>query len=129
MLKESLDDEYIVFSISFEGIGDKAYQDEYSFCRLFCGLLYDAIFYKEVIGVSKEIENVCKQMSEDRNHSVDFRELSNFITKVCQQAEKSVILIIDEVDQASDQKIFLDFLGMLRAKYLKRNSRSTFNSK
>lgn len=128
LLKESLDDEYIVFSISFEGIGDKAYQDEYSFCRLFCGLLYDAIFYKEVIGVSKEIENVCKQMSEDRNHSVDFRELSNFITKVCQQAEKSVILIIDEVDQASDQKIFLDFLGMLRAKYLKRNSRPTFST-
>lgn len=128
MLKESLDDEYAVFSISFEGIGDKAYQDENNFCRLFCGLLYDAIYYKEVTGLSEEIEAVCKQMSESGNQTVDFREVSNFITRMCQETEKPVILIIDEVDQASDQKIFLDFLGMLRAKYLKRNSRATFTS-
>ena len=128
MLKESLDDAYVVFSISFEGIGDKAYQDEEKFCRLFCGLLYDAIYYKEVNGVSADIEATCKQISEDRNRFVDFREMSNFITKMCQETEKPVVLIIDEVDQASDQKIFLDFLGMLRAKYLKRNSRPTFDS-
>lgn len=127
-LKESLDDAYVVFSISFEGIGDKVYQDEESFCRLFCGLLYDAIYYKEVTGVSEEVEAACKQMSEDRNRFVNFREMSNFITKMCQETEKPVVLIIDEVDQASDQKIFLDFLGMLRAKYLKRNSRLTFVS-
>lgn len=128
MLKESLDDEYIVFSISFEGIGDKSYQDEYSFCRLFCGLLYDAIYYKEVVGLSKEIEDECKQISESINPEVDLREVSNLITRMCQEMGKPVILIIDEVDQASDQKVFLDFLGMLRAKYLKRNSRATFTS-
>ena len=97
------------FSISFEGIGDKAYLNEENFCRLFCGLLYDAIYYKEVTGVSEEIETVCKQISEDKNRSVDFREMSNFITKMCQEIERQVVLIIDEVDQASDQKIFLDF--------------------
>lgn len=128
MLKESLDDEYVVFSISFEGIGDKAYQDEDNFCRLFCGLLYDAIYYNEVTGLSEEIEAACKQISEDRSKAVDFREVSNFITRMCQETKKPVILIIDEVDQASDRKIFLDFLGMLRAKYLKRNSRPTFGS-
>ena len=128
MLKESLDDEYVVFSISFEGIGEKAYQNEENFCRFFCGLLYDTIYYKEVTGLSKEVENACKCMSEDKSRTVDLREVSNFITKMCQEAEKPIILIIDEVDQASEQKIFLDFLGMLRAKYLKRNSRPTFDS-
>lgn len=128
MLKESLDNEYVVFSISFEGIGDKAYQNEDNFCRLFCGLLYDAIYYKEVTGLSEEVENACKHISEDKSWAVDLREVSNFITKMCQTTEKPVVLIIDEVDQASDQKIFLDFLGMLRAKYLKRNSRLTFTS-
>lgn len=99
-LKENLEDKYIVFSISFEGIGEKAYLNEENFCRLFCGLLYDAIYYKEVTGVSEEIQEI----------------------------ERQIVLIIDEVDQASNQKIFLDFLGMLRAKYLKRNSRPTFVS-
>lgn len=128
VLKESLDEAYVVFSISFEGIGEKAYQDEDNFCRLFCGLLYDAIYYKEVTGLSEEVENMCKHISEDKSRMVDFREVSNFISKMCQETEKPVVLIIDEVDQASDQKIFLDFLGMLRAKYLKRNSRPTFVS-
>lgn len=127
-LKESLDDEYAVFFISFEGIGDRAYQDEDNFCRLLCGLLYDAIYYNEVTGVAEEIEAECKRMSENKNEILDFRKVSNFITKICQETEKPIILIIDEVDQASEQKIFLDFLGMLRAKYLKRSSRPTFCS-
>ena len=38
------------------------------------------------------------------------------------------MLIIDEVDQASGNPIFLSFLGMLRNKYLKRTDRPTFQS-
>lgn len=40
----------------------------------------------------------------------------------------SLILIIDEVDQASGQRIFLSFLGMLRDKYLKRRKQPAFQS-
>lgn len=36
--------------------------------------------------------------------------------------------MIDEVDQASGHKVFLDFLGMLRSKYLKRMTRPVFQS-
>ena len=36
--------------------------------------------------------------------------------------------MIDEVDQASDHKVFIDFLGMLRSKFLKRSTRPTFQS-
>lgn len=103
VLKESLENDYAVFSISFEGIGESVYQDEASFCRLFCGLLYDAIYYKEVTGISQEIELECQQMSKDSNVSIDFRNISNFITKMCQKSDKPVVMIINEVDQASNQ--------------------------
>lgn len=53
---------------------------------------------------------------------------SNLISRICMEAEKPVVLIIDEVDQAADQKIFLSFLGMLRDKYLKRKRQPTFQS-
>ena len=128
VLKDNLQEDYIVFSISFEGIGDSVYQDEASFCRLFLGLLYDSIYYGEVLGIPTKIENECKSMSEDKNIVIDLRDVSNFITKMCQESLKPIIIIIDEVDQASNQKIFLDFLGMLRAKYLKRDTRATFKS-
>lgn len=42
--------------------------------------------------------------------------------------EVPVILMIDEVDQARNHKVFIDFLGMLRSKFLKRRTRPTFQS-
>ena len=127
-LKTMLDAEYAIFFISFEGIGDAAYQSEDAFCHYFYGLLYDVFYYKEIQGFSEQVIESCHKKSIDVSIRLDLRELSNFISRICTEAGRPVVLIIDEVDQASNQKIFLDFLGMLRAKYLKRNSRPTFQS-
>lgn len=54
--------------------------------------------------------------------------LSGLISDICGNAEKPVVLIIDKVDQASNYKVFLDFLGVLRSKFLKRTTRPTFQS-
>ena len=45
MLAKKLASEFVVFSISFEGFGDIVYENEYTFCRRFCGLLYDVVYY------------------------------------------------------------------------------------
>ena len=127
MLTQKLSCEYQIFSISFEGLGDAAYGDEWAFCRKVCGLLYDVIFYGETGEISDEIRETCHNMSLE-NANPDLRTLSNFISQICIKAFKPVILIIDEVDQASNQEIFLNFLGMLRDKYMKRKSRPTFRS-
>ena len=42
------------------------------------------------------------------------------ITKLCQQTDREILLFVDEVDKSSDNQIFLNFLGMLRNKYLRR---------
>lgn len=127
MLCVKLAKEYSVFSISFEGLGDVAYADEYAFCRRIAGLLYDTIYYGEIEGVPDCIREECSQMSQS-DSNIDFRGLSNFISKLCMKLDKPVVLIIDEVDHGSNQDIFLDFLGMLRDKYLKRKDRPTFQS-
>jgi hypothetical protein len=41
---------------------------------------------------------------------------------------KPIVLIIDEVDKSCNHKLILDFLGMLRAKYLERENKPTFYS-
>jgi len=43
---------------------------------------------------------------------------------MCQ--EKKLVLMIDEVDQISNNRVFLDFLSMLRKKYLARNQNKDF---
>ncbi len=44
------------------------------------------------------------------------------ISELCRQYGGKAILMIDEVDKSSDNQIFLSFLGLLRAKYLARES-------
>ena len=48
----------------------------------------------------------------------DFDLLSRQITKQCH--DKKVVLMIDEVDKASNYYVFLGFLNMLRKKFLAR---------
>ena len=127
MLAQKFSSEYQIFSISFEGLGNSSYKDEWSFCRKVYGLLYDVIYYEETSEVSDEIRTECYRMSLN-DARPDFRTLSNFFSLICKESGKPVVFIIDEVDQAADQESFLDFLGMLRDKFMKRRSRPTFRS-
>ena len=128
LLTEQLAQKYAIFSISFEGISENTYTVEASFVKRICGLFYNALLYGETNGISNEAQDVCKKMSNTDLKDSDLFSLSNLITKICIEAEKPVVLFIDEVDQASNQEIFLSFLGMLRDKYLKRKRQPTFQS-
>ena len=57
-----------------------------------------------------------------------FRLLSRHITKMCK--EKKIVLMIDEVDNAGNNRVFIQFLNTLREKYIaRRNGRDyTFHS-
>lgn len=128
MLKVKLEENYVVFSISLEGIDDRTYEDASLFCCYFCGLLYDVIDYGETAGIPDETAELLQQYSNKRFGEQNFRDLSNLISKICYTADKPVVLIIDETDQAGDYSVFLKFLGMLRDKYLKRQKRPAFHS-
>ena len=49
-------------------------------------------------------------------------ELFQYLTAICKASLKPIVLIIDEVDSASNHQVFLDFLAQLRNYYLKRNA-------
>ena len=49
-----------------------------------------------------------------------FDELFASLTEWCKDSGKPVVMIIDEVDTATNNQIFLDFLAQLRADYLRR---------
>ncbi len=128
LLKKRLEAEYAVFSISFEGVGEEAFVDSDSISRMFCGLLYDTIFYKEVIDIPDEATKLLHDIITDKESKISLRELSNVISKICRMICRPVVLMVDEVDQAGNFKSFIEFLGMLREKYLKRDTRPAFQS-
>ncbi|WP_160675940.1 AAA family ATPase [Clostridium sp. C8-1-8] len=97
-LEEILKIRYKVISLDFEGLGS-VFDSEENFCNYFMNAI------NESIGV--ELDTV-----------YTFVDLIYTIKKITSNME--VILIIDEVDKASNNKLFLDFLGMLRSLYLSR---------
>lgn len=107
-LEKILKSRYKILKLDFQGIRF-VFNSEKEFCGYF----------------GKELAKSMKLRSEEINN---FIELASFIEKV--SSNKEIVLIIDEVDKASNNDIFIDFLGMLRALYLSREvgDKSTFKS-
>ena len=121
-IAERLDqmEDYVVFNISFEGVGSLSFENEQSFCKKFVTLLAEDIVAKNI-----NLHNVLIDMSKE---IIDIQILSSAITRFVNQVNKKVVLIIDEVDKSSNNQLFLDFLGMLRNKYLAQKHHPTFHS-
>lgn len=127
-LKDMLSDDYIVISISFEGMSRENFSDENTFGRYFLRLLYNSLKYGRQTGIIQEIAEECKKKAEEEHSLMSFWKLSDFISDLCARADQPLVLMIDEVDQAGNHEIFLNFLGLLRSKYLSRTEIPTFRS-
>jgi hypothetical protein len=120
-LKERED--YLVLKISFEAIDASAYSNQELFTAAFLAMLKESLSAQgknELAGFMDGEIPAAKNMSD----------LSLSITGLVRKAAAHTVLLIDEVDKASDNPLFLDFLEMLRTKYLKRGEgeENTFHS-
>lgn len=112
--------EYVVFRISFEGVGDDVFKNEMVFSPMFFRRLSLYMQY-----IDKPLAAHIQVMSESLN---SMEELSSAISELVQYCAKKVVLLIDEVDKSSNNQLFVSFLGMLRDKYLLRAESPTFHS-
>jgi len=117
-LEKFLADEYIVISISFEGIGDAVFSSEKKFCNEFIKLIQEAL---ELSGQPVSEQEKWKATSVD-----NFSDLGRHVRAVCRNSEHKYVLLIDEVDKTSNNIVFLNFLGKLRDKYISRNAGKDF---
>lgn len=120
-LANFLKDEYLVIDISFEGIGDKVFENEEEFSKVFIELLAENI---EIID-----EDESKRLKVLGENIINIKELSKVITNFVKDSSKEVILFIDEVDKSSNNQLFLSFIGMLRNKYLARETGKDYTFK
>ena len=123
-LKKALDAEYTVFSISFEGMSDASFSSLENFGRAFFERMAEALEYDEVTRVDDKTRRfICGTKGFEQD-----KDLSLAISKLCKTSESPVVVIIDEVDQAGNYESFIKFLGLLRDKFLNRDTRPTFHS-
>ena len=107
-LEKILKSRYKVLSLDFEMMSSR-FKSEEVFCMAMSEKLSECIGYK-VEGV-KLLTELAEKISD--------------ITD-----KESVVLMIDEVDKISNERLFLDFLGILRSLFLARaiEKKSTFKS-
>lgn len=127
-LRAYLQKEYTVILMDFQRMSTAVFQEEITFARTFLKDLLKVIRNKnmQISGFPEamlaELENHVAK--EDYNLSELFEDLSD----LCYQSERKIVLVIDEVDSASNNDVFLDFLSQLRDMYNTRRIKPTFQS-
>ena len=120
-LRIYLKSDYEVINLDFQGISTAGFQTEGNFVQSFSGLLLDRHEFNGMFIPEKvlaELESYYQTDSEKIKLDHLYRTFRRWIVS----SEKPIVLLIDEVDSASNNQVFLDFLGFLRDGYINRET-------
>ena len=128
-LAQRLSKDYVVFSISFECMGESEFKTNDSLAFAFTDALRSAIVNEETVNVDDVVKNaIFEAVNNAKDDKIKPTILSDLIISINKKSTKPIVLIIDEVDNASNYESFIEMLRMLRNKYLKRMQVPTFRS-
>ena len=125
-LEKYIDNEYIVFSLDFQtAMSSAKFADEYKFSSAFAKAIIRSAPKNDIPDDFAGAINALDKIAKGQYDLVDlFEQIGN----ICSVSPKPTVLIIDEVDSASNNQVFLDFLAQLRGCYLNRDTQPTFRS-
>lgn len=111
-------DQYDVISIDFQDVTDAEFENENEFARGLAQTLCDT---RDSMGIPvPDIYYERLQRLADQEEKVKIKDLFRLFDMWCGENPRPIVLIIDEIDTAANNQVFLDFLGKLRSNYLKR---------
>ena len=125
-LADGLQDDYVVIRLDFQTIGSDEFASGASFVRALAREFGKRIRYRK--DVPDSIKEEMNRLADSAFESTRMADLFDCFTDWCAQSAKRVVLMIDEVDTATNNQVFLDFLAQLRAHYLERDEIPTFQS-
>lgn len=123
-LADFLKKDYLVVSMDFQRMGASKFKTE----NLFSAAFGQDFVKKTEIGnpTASPCLEPLKIMLDKQRDDMGLYELFDALTEICSKAGKPIVLLIDEVDYAANNQVFLDFLAQLRAAYLDRDVTPTF---
>ena len=123
-LSDYISNEYEVFLIDFQKFNKNCFSSNKSFSKEFLHQMMLHSFKDQSVQkvFQEQIENIASET--EFSISILFNTLSNF----CKNSSKPIVILIDEIDHASNYDTFVDFLSQIRAYYNQRFSIATFQS-
>ncbi len=125
-LADFLKNDYEVISLDFQNIESDEYANGSAFVHAIAREINKKIRRRD--DISDEIKEKLAILANISYQNVRMAEMFECLSNWCEQSEKPVVLIIDEVDTASNNQVFLDFLAQIRAYYLDSDETPTFQS-
>ena len=131
MLRNYLGNEYMVISLDFQSIGARDFENEYKFSKIMAEMILEAIrISNKNLGhiIQDDAYAGLGKIVNCQQENIGLRGLFTALSQLCECAKKDIVLMIDEVDSASNNQVFLDFLGILRNGYMNRDEIPSFQS-
>ncbi len=129
-LNDYLQDDYYVVLMDFQTFGSAKFKSENAFSLSFASSFIRLMNRNRGSlppGLSARLsglEKICGARLSD----FELKELFESLSDICASSDKPIILMIDEVDSAANNLVFLDFLAQLRAYYIDRDHGPAFQS-
>ena len=120
-IRNALKEEYTTISLDFQGIGNAGFENEGMFSRTLSRRLLDLHEFED-FPIPEDTLKALEDISTAELSKLQLSELFRVLKRWMKKSDKPLILIIDEVDSATNNQVFLDFLSLLREGYIARDT-------
>ena len=124
-LEKYLKKDYTVLSLDFQQMGTEDFTDAATFAHAFAAILIETLEINGLDDREELMEPLTEIMERDGN---SLKDLFVRLSRMCRNSAQPIVLMIDEVDSAGNNQVFIEFLAQLRGYYLKRDKMPIFHS-
>lgn len=119
-LKQILQNQYLVLFLDFQSIDNDVFENGSTFSQAIARLMLDLKEFQKV-EVPDEVASAFENLNNANVEKVKMDDLFRIIKRWIISSDRPIVLIIDEVDSATNNQVFLDFLSQLRDGYIARD--------
>ena len=123
-LRKELREEYTVVSMDFQRISADSFRSEGAFAQAFLRNTLDLAEFGTLI-IDDVIREEMLSLTNAQVEEIQLDRLFRLFMRWNKKSDKAIVLFIDEVDSATNNQIFLDFLAGLRDQYISRDTEGT----
>ena len=124
-LRRALEGDFAVAGLDFQALSHADFATE----GTFAGALAREVLNKSAYGALELPKGAAEQLGRLRGARADDLRLSDLFAALAlwnRESPRPVVLSVDEVDSATNNQVFLDFLAQLRLQYLMREDDPSF---
>lgn len=124
-LSDYLAADYNVLSLDFQALDMDAFKTGGDFTQGLARILLDSAEFANA-DIPKDVLDVLETINNKETEKVRLDEIFRVFKRWCRESDRKMVLMIDEVDSAANNQVFLDFLAQLRLQYLEKEKNPAY---